>query len=77
MLFLRMHIQPIKILSKISNLCDYQSYSKAKVKIGNLSRNGKSRTMEAKKADDHDNERGCSKNDERRSPIIFSKALHR
>jgi ElaB/YqjD/DUF883 family membrane-anchored ribosome-binding protein len=28
--------------------------SKAKVKIGNLSRNGKSRTMEAKKADDHD-----------------------
>jgi transposase len=28
--------------------------SKAKVKIGNLSRNGKSRTIEAKKADDHD-----------------------
>ena len=28
--------------------------SKAKVRIGNLSRNGKSRTMEAKKADDHD-----------------------
>lgn len=30
--------------------------SKAKVKIGNLSRHGKARTLEAKKADDHDNE---------------------
>jgi Rhodopirellula transposase DDE domain len=30
--------------------------SKAKVKIGNLSRGGKSRTLEAKKADDHDTE---------------------
>lgn len=28
--------------------------SKAKVKIGNLSRNGKSRSLEAKQADDHD-----------------------
>ena len=28
--------------------------SKAKVKIGNLSRGGKARTLEAKKADDHD-----------------------
>jgi hypothetical protein len=28
--------------------------SKAKVKIGNLSRNGKSRTLQPKKADDHD-----------------------
>lgn len=28
--------------------------SKAKVKIGNLSRNGKMRTMKAKQADDHD-----------------------
>ncbi len=28
--------------------------SKAKVKIGNLSRNGKSRSLQAKKADDHD-----------------------
>jgi len=28
--------------------------SKAKVKIGNLSRNGKSRSLKAKKADDHD-----------------------
>lgn len=28
--------------------------SKAKVKIGNLSRNGKDRTLEARKADDHD-----------------------
>ena len=26
----------------------------AKVKIGNLSRNGKARTLEAKEADDHD-----------------------
>jgi transposase len=30
--------------------------SKAKVKIGNLSRNGKARTLTAKKADDHDSE---------------------
>jgi transposase len=30
--------------------------TKAKVKIGNLSRNGKARTIEANKADDHDNE---------------------
>lgn len=30
--------------------------SKAKVKIGNLSRHGKARTLEAKKADDHDSE---------------------
>jgi hypothetical protein len=30
--------------------------SKAKVKIGNLSRGGKSRTLEAKSADDHDTE---------------------
>jgi transposase len=30
--------------------------SKAKVKIGNLSRHGKARTIEAKKADDHDSE---------------------
>lgn len=30
--------------------------SKAKVKIGNLSRDGKSRTLEPKKADDHDTE---------------------
>jgi hypothetical protein len=30
--------------------------SKAKVKIGNLSRNGKARTLEANKADDHDSE---------------------
>lgn len=30
--------------------------SKAKVKIGNLSRHGKARTLTAKKADDHDNE---------------------
>ena len=29
--------------------------SKAKVKIGNLSRGGKARTLEAKQADDHDN----------------------
>ena len=29
--------------------------SKAKVKIGNLSRGGKARTLEAKRADDHDN----------------------
>ena len=28
--------------------------SKAKVKIGNLSRGGKARTLEAKQADDHD-----------------------
>jgi hypothetical protein len=28
--------------------------SKAKVKVGNLSRNGKAHTLEAKKADDHD-----------------------
>ena len=28
--------------------------TKAKVKIGNLSRNGKARTLEAKEADDHD-----------------------
>jgi hypothetical protein len=28
--------------------------SKAKVKVGRLSRNGKARTLEAKKADDHD-----------------------
>ncbi|UIE37119.1 hypothetical protein KIK02_00165 [Leptodesmis sichuanensis A121] len=30
--------------------------TKAKVKIGNLSRNGKDRTLEARKADDHDSE---------------------
>ena len=30
--------------------------SKAKVKIGNLSRGGKARTIEAKKADDHDHQ---------------------
>jgi transposase len=30
--------------------------SKAKVKIGNLSRHGKARTLKAKQADDHDNE---------------------
>lgn len=30
--------------------------SKAKVKIGNLSRGGKARTLEAKRADDHDTE---------------------
>jgi len=30
--------------------------SKAKVKVGNLSRDGKSRTLEPKKADDHDTE---------------------
>lgn len=30
--------------------------SKAKVKIGNLSRGGKDRTKEARKADDHDTE---------------------
>jgi Rhodopirellula transposase DDE domain len=30
--------------------------TKAKVKIGNLSRGGKARTLEAKKADDHDTE---------------------
>jgi len=30
--------------------------SKAKVKIGNLSRGGKARTIEAKRADDHDTE---------------------
>jgi hypothetical protein len=30
--------------------------TKAKVKIGNLSRNGKARTLEAKQADDHDTE---------------------
>jgi Rhodopirellula transposase DDE domain len=30
--------------------------TKAKVKIGNLSRNGKARTLEANKADDHDSE---------------------
>ncbi len=30
--------------------------SKAKVKIGNLSRGGKARTIEAKQADDHDNQ---------------------
>ncbi len=30
--------------------------SKAKVKIGNLSRGGKARTLEAKEADDHDTE---------------------
>ena len=30
--------------------------SKAKVKIGNLSRGGKSRTIEPKSADDHDTE---------------------
>ena len=30
--------------------------SKAKVKIGNLSREGKDRSLEAKKADDHDNQ---------------------
>ncbi len=30
--------------------------SKAKVKIGNLSRNGKARGLEATKADDHDSE---------------------
>jgi hypothetical protein len=30
--------------------------SKAKVKIGNLSRGGKARTLEPKKADDHDTE---------------------
>lgn len=30
--------------------------TKAKVKIGNLSRNGKDRTLEVKKADDHDSE---------------------
>ena len=30
--------------------------SKAQVKIGNLSRNSKSRSLEAKKADDHDHE---------------------
>jgi len=30
--------------------------TKAKVKIGNLSRGGKARTLEAKQADDHDTE---------------------
>ena len=35
---------------------DCYSYTKAKVKIGNLSRNGKARTLEAKQADDHDTE---------------------
>jgi hypothetical protein len=30
--------------------------TKARVKIGNLSRNGKARTLEAKQADDHDTE---------------------
>jgi hypothetical protein len=30
--------------------------SKAKVKIGNLSRHGKARTLKAKQADDHDSE---------------------
>ncbi|QYO64438.1 ISAzo13-like element transposase-related protein [Leptolyngbya sp. 7M] len=52
-------------VAQVNQLSDANSKSlrlsidtKAKVKIGNLSRNGKARTLEAKKADDHDNEWG-------------------
>ena len=54
--FLRMYQRRIKPPIKMLSLYEYQSIPKPFVKIGNLSRGGKSRTIEPKLADDHDTE---------------------